>query len=289
MASKGNFRVLNNHRHFIPSLGNVIVLTLMLLLGAILGNGVTLLLMKWAGKEIAMEYGTLIAYPLMFIPSFIYAGTMSRMNAWTGNSVSLDSSHFKPNSALTCALAASAGVLALSFCSDALNSLLPPMPEFLEETLKGMTQGKLWINILCVSIFAPFCEEWLCRGMVLRGLINHNWKPLWAILFSAFFFALIHANPWQALPAFLFGCLFGWVYYKTGSLKLTMLMHCVNNSFALIIGHTERFKDVTNWMDVMEPGQYWLIFAACAILLVLTLMTFRKIPQEDIRGNLDRS
>ena len=289
MARKGNFKVLENYRYFLPSFGNIVVLTLMLLLGAILGNAATLLMMKFGGNEFAQGYGTLISYVLMFIPPFIYAGTMSRLSAWQEHATSLDSSHFKPVSGLCCALAASAGVLALSFCSDALNSLMPPMPEFLEEMLKSLTQGNFLINLLCVSIAAPFCEEWLCRGMVLRGLLGHNVKPVPAILFSAFFFALIHANPWQAIPAFLFGCLFGWIYYKTGSLKLTMLMHCVNNTFALVIGHMDRFKDVDNWMDVLEPRQYAIIFAACALAVILTILTFKKIPQEDIRGNLDRS
>lgn len=289
MARKGNFKVLENYRFYIPSFGNIVVLTLMLLLGAVLGNAATLLMIRLAGNEFTANYGILISYVLMFIPPFIYAGTMSRLNAWTGKSVALDSSHFKPNSGLVCALAASAGVLALGFCSDALNALMPDMPEFLEETLKNLTQGNFWINLLCVSIIAPFCEEWLCRGMVLRGLLDHNWKPFWAILFSAFFFALIHANPWQAIPAFLFGCLFGWIYYKTGSLKLTMLMHFVNNTFSLILGHIDSLQDMDNWLDVMEPRQYWLIFAACVLVVALTVMTFKKIPQEDVRGNLDRS
>ena len=42
--------------------------------------------------------------------------------------------------------------------------------------------------------------------MVLRGLLGHKVKPVWAIVISAAFFAIIHLNPWQAIPAFLLGC-----------------------------------------------------------------------------------
>lgn len=72
---------------------------------------------------------------------------------------------------------------------------------------------------------------------------HHGIKPVWAIFWSAVFFAFIHLNPWQAVPAFILGCLFGYVYYKTGSLKLTMLMHFTNNTFSLIFSNIDKFKD----------------------------------------------
>ncbi len=51
-------------------------------------------------------------------------------------------------------------------------------------------------------------------------------NPALAIAISAIFFATIHGNLWQGISAFILGSFFGYVYYKTGSLKLTMLMHC---------------------------------------------------------------
>ena len=112
-------------------------------------------------------------------------------------------------------------------------------------------------------------------------------KPVWAIVISALFFAFIHLNPWQAVPAFLLGCLFGYVYYKTGSLKLTMLMHFTNNTFALVISNISAFEEAESWMDVLPGTAYWIVFFALILLLVLVIRAFTRIPEEYPEGNLD--
>ena len=123
--------------------------------------------------------------------------------------------------------------------------------------------------------------------MVLRGLLGNGVKPVWAIVISALFFAFIHLNPWQAVPAFLLGCLFGYVYYKTGSLKLTMLMHFANNTFSLLLSNVDALEDADSFLDVFPGGRYWVIFFACLLLLVLIIRSFNRIPKENPEGNLD--
>ena len=131
-----------------------------------------------------------------------------------------------------------------------------------------------------VSVFAPIFEEWLCRGLVLRGLLQKT-NPVAAILISALFFAVIHLNPWQAVPAFILGVLFGIVYYKTGSLKLTMLMHFVNNTFSAILSRIDSLKDFDCFADVMTPGAYWTTFAICVVAVVVICRIFILIQLKD--------
>jgi hypothetical protein len=189
---------------------------------------------------------------------------------------------------LLCALLAVAGTFALGFWTDGIVSLLPDMPDALKESLNRLTSGNFFLNFLMVSIFAPVCEEWLCRGMVLRGLLrNSSVGPVWAIVISAAFFALIHLNPWQAIPAFLMGCLFGYVYFKTGSLKLTMLMHFANNTLSLCLGHVDSLKDMESWQDLMPQTQYQIIAAACFLLTILVALAFRKVQPVHENGNID--
>ena len=138
----------------------------------------------------------------------------------------------------------------------------------------------MWVTLLSVSVFAPLFEEWLCRGIVLRGLLNNNVSPAKAIIVSSIFFAVLHMNPWQAIPAFLLGSLFGYVYYKTGSLKLTMLMHCANNTLAAILSKVPAFKDAETFMDVLSPWAYWCIYAACLLVVFCTVLVFRTKEEE---------
>ena len=282
-----NYGFLEKFNWYLPGVAEMFILLAFLLGGALAGNLVSLLFVGVLGAEAGMEYGMLVSYPLMFIPAMLYASIKSRNNSFTRGGILLDSSHFGPSGGMPCALFAVLATLCAAFCSDALLALLPEMPEALEELLTGMTQGTLWINFLMVSVFAPFFEEWLCRGMILRGLLGNKMKPAAAIAVSALFFAFIHLNPWQAVPAFLLGCLFGYVYYKTGSLRLTMLMHFTNNSFSLLMSNIDAFREAESWMDVLPGYRYWVIFAACLLLLALIVRAFRRIPKEYGRGNID--
>ena len=290
MARRGNFDVLGKYAWCIPSVADIFILIFLLLLGSLLGSGVVLIATLCVGAEnsaaFASEYTTLISYPIMFIPPMIWAAGKSRRNRMQFKGLALDNANIAPHGWLLCAVMVMAATIAAGIVGDLSVSWLPPMPSWLEEALKGLTTGSFWVNFLCVSIFAPFFEEWLCRGMVERGLLGRGVKPVWAIVFSALFFAFIHLNPWQAIPAFLLGCLFGYVYYKTGSLKLTMLMHFTNNTFALVIGHVDSLKDAENWMDVLGPG-YWYCFAASVLLIALVLLAFSRIPLERPSGGFE--
>ena len=114
----------------------------------------------------------------------------------------------------------------------------------------------------------------------MRGLLNRM-SPFAAITMSAAFFAVIHMNPWQAIPAFILGLLFGFVYYKTGSLKLTMLMHCVNNTMAVILGRIPALKDADTFLDMMSPWAYVCVFIAWIAFIGATITVLQGIPQEE--------
>ena len=137
--------------------------------------------------------------------------------------------------------------------------------------------GKAGFPALAVSvIIVTFAaEEWLCRGMILRGLLTRI-KPGWAMVISSLFFALIHLNPWQALPAFLLGMLFAYVYYRTGSLKLTMLMHCANNTLAALLGQNEAFREIDSYSEVLPLPLYIAAAVICAVIIAVFLLTLRK-------------
>ena len=134
----------------------------------------------------------------------------------------------------------------------------------------------LWATFISVSVFAPLFEEWLCRGLILRGLLSKT-TPALAIAISAAFFAVIHGNIWQGLPAFGMGLLFGYAYYRTGSLKLTMLMHFTNNTTALAFSKIPQFEDAETFMDILSPWAYWCIFVLCILIVISSAAVIRSI------------
>ncbi|MBQ0127250.1 MAG: CPBP family intramembrane metalloprotease [Bacteroidales bacterium] len=284
---RGSYNIIDNFTYYVPGWADILVLLVLLLVGTVLGSLLALPFSMIMGED-GIEYSMLVSYPMMFIPPMIYASVKSRSNSYLHNGVRLDSGHFSPVGALSCALMAMALTLAGGYVVDLPTSLLPAMPEWLEKALGSMTQGKFLLNFICVSLFAPFFEEWLCRGMVLRGLLHRGVRPVWAIVFSAAFFAFIHMNPWQAIPAFAMGCAMGYVYYKTGSLKLTMLMHFTNNTLALALGNVEGLSAMDSYRQLFPAAIYWALFAACIAVIVLAVIKFAGVELQDKAGNSDK-
>ena len=284
-SNSRSYDLLSSFSFYVPGIGGTLILLVMLLIGACLGNLATALLMFLTDVQTAQDYGMLLSYPAMFLPPIWYASYQSRRNQFFDPGYALDSNHFGRLKGWGAALMAAVVTLAGSMITDPVVSALPPMPEWLEASFEQMLQN----SPLCV-IFAPIFEEWLCRGMVLRGLMQKV-HPAWAMIISSVFFAFIHLNPWQAIPAFVLGMLFAYVYYMTGSLKLTMLMHAVNNGASVLMSQTQVAKELgtdASLLEILDKWQYIGLMAASLFIIVVFIDIVRKnIPLESERGNCD--
>ncbi len=285
---RGNYNTISDHAWYVPGVADMFILLLWLFVGLVLGLVVSALFIRLMGQASSLEYTMLISYPLQFLPAMLYVGYKSRKNSFDSKGFALDSNNFAPVGGWLAALFVILATLAAAYATDAINYVMPPIPEWLEKAFRDMTSGNFWVNFLCVSIMAPFFEEWLCRGMILRGLLYESKiKPFWAIVISSVFFAIIHMNPWQAIPAFILGCLFGYVYYKTGSLKLTMLMHFANNTMALVAARIPALEDADNWVSILGKGRYWAYFVLALVVLGLVILAFERIKPKSPQGNCD--
>ena len=278
-----SYDLLSNYNHFMPGYTNLVWIVLMVILGAFIGSLILTPFIAMGYRNEVEIYGMLISYPLMFIPAMLYASAVSRRNEGFVESYAIDSSNFGSRKGITVAFAAAVMTLATAYVIEPVSMLLPDMPEEMEMMMKRLLGGPAWVTLLSVSIFAPFFEEWLCRGVVLRGLLKKT-GPTLAILISALFFAAIHMNIWQGVPAFFMGVLFGYVYYKTGSLKLTMLMHFVNNTMAFVMSRIPSLENADYFSDVLSPWAYGGVYAVALVALIFGLILFKGIPQKE--GNL---
>lgn len=275
---RNSYNLLGMFDWYLPDVKGVFILLALLLAGALIGNFVTAALLLLPGGEGLSSYSMLIAYPVMFIPAMLYAAGKSRTNHDFDleKPVAVDGNDFGKLGFPLLAVMVVIVTLAAGFVTDPLSKLLPPTPEWFDNMTEQMLVGTpLWATLLSVSVFAPLFEEWLCRGLVLRGLLQRM-KPGWAMAISSLFFALIHLNPWQALPAFVLGMLFAYVYYRTGSLKLTMLMHCTNNTFAALVGQNEKFREMSSYSEIMEPWQYVTLVIAGIFIIAVFILILRK-------------
>lgn len=293
---KKSYDILGSFSWYVPGFAGIFSILGWFLVGMLVSM-VIAVPMTLSGMQ--MCYVMLVIYPLQFMPVFIYSRIRSSRNATFERGYRLDSNHFGKKGGATLAVLAGVGMLAASLMLEVVNNFLPEMSEQLKTTMEMMTGGPLVPSLVCVGVFAPLFEEWMCRGLVLRGLLNYgkgrdgssrNGKgvsPALAIVISALFFAAIHGNLWQGVSAFLIGCLFGYVYYRTGSLKLTMLMHCVNNTFSVLLSHFggEAVKEAKTIIDILPLWEYEVLFAVSAAVLWYFVRVLSRIDVENPNGN----
>lgn len=86
-------------------------------------------------------------------------------------------------------------------------------------------------------LLAPIFEELVYRRILL-GLLRHSGKlPFWIVnLAQASVFAMFHSSVPQAIKAFVFALIAGYVYNKTNKLGYCIVMHAVANLVVLVLG-----------------------------------------------------
>lgn len=87
--------------------------------------------------------------------------------------------------------------------------------------------------VFVVAVIPAICEETFFRGYVQK-CFEYKFKPIWSAFITAIFFGLYHFNPYGLLPLIALGFYFGFAAYKSNSIFVPMILHFLNNFFAVI-------------------------------------------------------
>lgn len=154
----------------------------------------------------------------------------------------------------------------------------------LEETAQAATEkmlnvdtiGGLLSNLLIIALIPAVGEEMTFRG-VLQQSLTRKMNPHAAIILSAAIFSFIHFQFYGFLPRMFLGILLGYMFYITGSLWTSILMHFVNNGLVVVFYYLNN-KGITN-VDVEHFGEgwsIWLFVASAVVTVALIAWSWRK-------------
>ena len=167
-----------------------------------------------------------------------------------------------------------AGMLFINLCSEFLG-----LPDLMQDTFLGMSRNVF--GIISITIMAPLVEELLFRGAIQGYMLRKGMKPLNAILIASAIFGIVHMNPIQIPFAFAIGMIFGWLYYRTGSVVPGIVSHFINNSIACIQMATmskEEFNTTTiEWLG--EGPTYALFAISLAVMIGMFLYLKKRLPE----------
>ena len=140
----------------------------------------------------------------------------------------------------------------------------------------GTSVGDLILNILIIGVMAGLGEELLFRGTIQRMLTTSGMNPHAAIWIVAVLFSAIHMQFFGFIPRTPLGALFGYVYYRTGSLWAGAGLHALNNSIVVVsawlTGRGLLDADIDS-LFVTTGGFPWLFAASCAASTLLIWFT----------------
>lgn len=144
-----------------------------------------------------------------------------------------------------------------------------------------------WAGILYGILVAPIVEEFLFRGVLIGGLIRNGYRPWVSILLPAIIFSLLH-HPIMIVHTMIFAIVAGWLFWRTGSLLPSIIIHVTNNTLSFIDTDLN-----TAWAIV--------VLVACLAVICLSIGWFEKTtprqphslwekaPDDNIDPSIDES
>ena len=151
----------------------------------------------------------------------------------------------------------------------------------LEKMLNADTFGGLLLNLLIIALIPAVGEELTFRG-VLQQSLTRKMNPHLAIILSAAIFSFIHFQFYGFLPRMFLGMLLGYMFYISGSLWPSILMHFVNNGTVVVLYYLNN-KGIINvdMENFFGESMSVLLVIACAVSITwLIVWTWIKAKLE---------
>lgn len=133
------------------------------------------------------------------------------------------------------------------------------------------------IKTLRSVIIAPVSEELFFRGLIMIYLLR-KFTVLKSLIISSLLFSLIHLRFDDFFLLFFWGIVFGLVFYKTGSLLMSMVAHSVSN----LIGTNIEIEKVS--LDVVSSLYVVLIIVGFIFVVVITayLVAIKDVRYKEV-------
>ena len=103
-----------------------------------------------------------------------------------------------------------------------------------QQIMGGSTVWDLIAAILIVGVLTGIAEELFFRGALQRLLQSKFGNKHLAIWSAAFIFSAVHLQFFGFFPRLLMGAYFGYLVVWSGSLRLSMFAHALNNSLVVL-------------------------------------------------------
>ncbi len=162
-----------------------------------------------------------------------------------------------------------------------LNSQIP-LPDWWVE-MEAMQMGiieqvitqenSFYFNLFVLALTPAICEELLFRGY-LQTQLERVVRPMVAIIIIGVVFGFFHLRIAQVVPLALLGGYMAWLTWKTGSLWPAILVHFLNNGFAVSVGTYAAHSDSLDMEMLSTVEVPWYLALGSVVLFALLVRIF---------------
>lgn len=177
-------------------------------------------------------------------------------------------------------------LIAISFASIYL--LYLPIsfvfPNFVEEWVINTEISVLWkeginyrlanvLSFLIITQLAPIVEEIFFRGFLLTSLAQ-RWSVNKSVIFSSIVFAVFHVD---IIGGFVCGVVVAFLYLKTKSLYVSVIIHIANNTVAFIAYYFFSLSGDSDKYTLIDfQGDWWIGVIGLVIGIPWLIRFFKK-------------
>lgn len=143
-----------------------------------------------------------------------------------------------------------------------------------EGTSEALYSAPIKMQILCLVILIPICEELVFRGLMFKR-IRERAGFVQSAVYSALVFGIFHGNLVQMLYGFVLGMLLAYMYEKYGSVKAPIIGHVIMNLVSVLA----TYYKVYEWMveDFIRIGG---ITVGCAAISATMFVLIQRIDEK---------
>lgn len=153
-----------------------------------------------------------------------------------------------------------------------------------EAFLSTTSIGGLAINMLMIAIIPAVGEEIFFRG-ILQRLFNQMTRNVHAaVIISALLFSALHMQFYGFLPRFVLGLILGYLYAWSGSIWVPIIVHFINNAFAVMAMFLVSHNMVETDLDSLGTtnSQPLIIISVMLVMLLMGVVYYwEKKKQEE--------
>ncbi|MFT4062445.1 MAG: CPBP family intramembrane metalloprotease [Edaphocola sp.] len=154
---------------------------------------------------------------------------------------------------------------------------------FIQAYLSSTGGWPLARDILLMAVLPAICEEFFFRALLMKVLRTFARRWWLSVGLSALVFASLHNTVSEFVPIFLAGLVLGRVYWLTGNIWMSVLLHLLFNGTQVAMAIL--MKDSGEG----SPNNIWLlsgigIVSAMALLAFMRLLYRKRTPLPDYWG-----